>query len=398
MQRLLLLCVVILGCGPQRRLEPCSPSATGVVAPPTLVTLVGQPVDVELVLAPAVFCPKGNPVATDVFTEVLDALNQPVPHVHSAPTSSNTVGYTTHITFTPARAGVHYLTARYEPALGLAQRQLQVALDRSDEVPFLRTTLGTPCDEVLPLRDAVLCRRGTRLTVVRDGGVTSSETISAMASAGATVWLWTDARVSRLVDVDGGFERDDFVLSVADGGIGVTSTRWVQGFEAQFVELRVSDAGLSQRRWSVDSAFAPVTGPGLGLAEDVVGWVAPRKVCAGAPDASVRCVDSVLQPLVGERDAIWLRGVESGVLALARVSRDGAEPVVLFVPAQSAALMDARQSRPVFSWNGHTVAVRADDLSFEAWRSPTSLAKQATVTDSFVVFQLASGETVIYRR
>ena len=398
MQRLLLLCVVILGCGPPRRLEPCSPSATGVIAPPILVTLVGQPVDIELVLPPTVFCPQGNPVATDVFTEVLDASNQPVPHLHSPPASSNTAGYSTHITFTPSRAGVHYLTARYEPALGLAQRQLQVAILRSDELPFLRTTLGAPCDEVLPLRDAVLCRRGAQLTVVRDGGVASSETLSGMASSGSTAWLWTDARVSRLVDVDGGFERADFSLSVADGGIGVTSTRWVQGFDSQFVELSASDAGLGQRRWSVEPAFAPVTGPGLALADDVVGWVTPTKVCAGAPDAAVRCVDSVLQPLVGERDAIWLRGVESGVLALARISRDGAEPVVLFVPAQSAALMDARQSRPVFSWNGHTVAVRADDLSFEAWRSPASLAKQPTVTDSFVVFQLMSGETVIYRR
>ena len=397
MHRRLFLCVVILGCGPQRRLD-CSPSATGVMTPPILITLVGQPVDLELVLPPAVFCPQGNPVATDVLTDVLDASNQRVPHEHTPPSSSNTVGYATHITFTPLKAGVHYLTARYEPALGTTQRQLQVALDRSDEAPFLRTRLGAPCDEVLPLRDAVLCRRANQLTIVRDGGVSSSETITAMASSGDTAWLWTDARVSRLVDVDGGFERSDVVLSVADGGIGVTSTRWVQGSDSQFVELRASDAGLDQRRWRVAAAFAPVTGPGLALADDVVGWVMPAKVCAGAPDASVRCVGSVLQPLSAERAAIWLRGAESGVVALARVSRDGSEPVVLFVPAQSAALMDARQSRPVFSWNGHTVAVRSDDLSFEAWRVPALLAKQATVTDAFVVFQLMSGETVIYRR
>jgi hypothetical protein len=293
---------------------------------------------------------------------------------------------------------VHYLSARFEPALGMAQRELQAALDRSDEPPFLRTTLGPPCDEVLPLRDAVLCRRATQLAVVRDGGVVATETITDVASAGATGWLWTNSQVSRLVDVDGGFERADFAVTVADGGIGVTPERWVQGAGAQFVELSASDAGLALRSWSVAPAFAPVIGPGLALAGEVVGWVTPTRVCAGAPDASVRCVDSTLQPLVGEQDGLWLRGAESGVVALARVSRDGGEPVVLFVPAQGAALMDAKQSRPVFSWNGRVVAVRADDLTFETWRAPAALARQATVTESFVVFQLVSGETVIYRR
>lgn len=397
MRRLLTLIVsLVLGCGPQRR-DQCSPSATGVAAPPVIVTLVGEPVDLELLLPPAVFCPQGNPVATDVVTEVLDAANRPVPHVHSAPTSSNTAGYSTRVTFTPATAGVHYLTARYEPGLGVTQRQIQVALERSGEVPWLRTTLGPVCDEVLPLRDAVLCRRGTQLSFVRDGGATSTETITAMATAGDTAWLWTAARLSRLVDVDGGFERVDVALPVSGGAVGVTPDRWVQGTGAELVELRALDGGLTEQRWSIDAGFSPITGPGLGLAGEVVGWVTPTKVCAGAPNVLVRCVESPLQPLAAEGHSIWLRGVESGVVALARVARDGGEPLVLFVPAQSSALMDARQSRPVFSWNGRVMAVRADDLSLEAWRAPGAAARQ-TVTESFVVFQLVSGETVIFKR
>lgn len=396
MRRLLLLTVSLaLGCGTQRR-DQCSPSATGVAAPPVIVTLVGEPVEVELLLPPAVFCPQ-NPVATEVVTEVLDAANRPVAHVHSAPTSSNTTGYSTRVTFTPATAGVHYLTARYEPGLGISQRQVQVALERSGEVPWLRTTLGPVCDEVLPLRDAVLCRRGTQLSVVRDGGAPSTETITALATAGDTAWLWTSARLSRLVDVDGGFERVDVALPVSGGAIAVTPDRWVQGTGAGFVELRALDGGLTEQRWSVDAGFSPITGPGLGLAGEVVGWVTPTKVCAGAPNVPVRCVESPLQPLAAEGHSIWLRGVESGVVALARVARDGGEPLVLFVPAQSSALMDARQSRPVFSWNGRVVAVRADDLSLEAWRAPEPAARQ-TVTESFVVFQLVSGETVIFKR
>jgi hypothetical protein len=396
LRALLLVVAVCLGCG-QARLAPCSPSATGVPALPTLVTLVGEPVDVELLLPPAVFCPQGNPVATEVVTQVLDAANQPVAHTHSPPASSNTSGYSTHVSFTPGSAGVHYLTARFEPALGITQRQLQVALERSDETPWLRTTLGGVCDEVLPLREAVLCRRGTQLSVVRDGGVTSSESVAAVATAGETGWLWTDARLSRLVDVDGGFERLDYPLAITAGAIAVTSDRWLLGTGTDFVEVRFEDGGLLERRWSVEPAFGPVQGPALARAGQRVEWATPTKLCAGVPDASIACVDSPLQPLASEGPGLWLRGVESGVMGQGRVAPDGGEPVVLFIPAQSAALMDARQNRPVFSWNGRLMTVRADDLSFEAWRAPGLVSRQL-VTESFVVFQLQSGQTVIYRR
>jgi hypothetical protein len=320
-----------------------------------------------------------------------------VPHTHSPPTSDNTAGYSTHVTFTPTTAGVHYLTARFDPGLGIAQRQLQVALERTDEAPWLRTTLGALCDEVLTLREAVLCRRGTQLTVVRDGGAASTEPVAAVATAGVTGWLWTDARLSRLVDVDGGFERLDYPLTIGPGAISVSADTWLQGSGTDFVEVRFEDGGLLERRWSVEAGFGPITGPALARAGEVVEWATPTKLCAGVPDASISCIDSPLQPLASEGHALWLRGVESGVVGQARASPDGGEPVVLFVPAQSAGLMDARQDRPVFSWDGRLMAVRADDLSFEAWRPPDAVSKQ-TVTESYVVFQLRSGQTVIYRR
>lgn len=396
--RLLSLFVVItFGCGPVRRVEPCSPSATNMGEPPILMALVGQPVDLELVLAPAVFCPQGNPVATAVVTEVLDALNQPVAHVHDAPLSSNTAGYSTRVTFSPLNAGVHYLTARFEPALGTTHRQLQVALERSGEPPFTRATLGALCDEVLPLRDVVLCRRGTQLSLMRDGGVSSTERVVAVASAGPVGWVWTDSRLSRLNEADGGLERTDLTLALSRGAVAVTADRWVQGSGSQFMEVRFADGGLSERRWSLEAGAAPITGPGLGLAGDVLGWATPTKLCKGAPDASVRCVESALQPLAGEGNAIWLRGAQSGVVAIARFEPGEGNPQVIFVPAQGPALTDARLSRPVFSWSGRLVAVRADDLSFEAWRSPGPIARQS-VTESYVVFQLQSGETVIFSR
>ncbi len=394
---LALVVVVVFGCGPERRIDPCSPSATSAVQPPVLVTLVGEPVDVDLVLPPAVFCPQGNPVATAVVTEVLDSFNQPVAHVRSEPLSSNTGGYSTRVTFTPRAAGVHYFTARFEPGLGTTHRQLQVALERSSETPFLRTTLGPVCDEVLPLREVVLCRRGTQLSVMKEGGVSSTESVTAMASAGPVGWVWTDSRLSRLHEVDGGLERLDFAAPLSRGAVTVTSDRWIQGSGSQFVEVSLSDGGLVERRWNVEAGAAPISGPGLALSGEVLGWATPTKLCKGAPDASVRCVESELQPNAGEGNALWLRGPGSGVVAIARFEPGPSDPQVTFVPAQSAALTDARLSRPIFSWNGRLVAVRADDLSFEAWRSPGPIARQS-VTESFVVFQLQSGETVIFLR
>lgn len=399
MRRLvLLLGLISVGCGPQRRFDPCATGNSGVQAPPVLMSLVGEPTEVELLLPPAVFCPKGNPVATEVVTEVLDALNRPVEHVHSEPTSSNTSGYATRITFTPTTAGVHYLTARFEPALGMARRQQQVALERSAEPPWLRTTLGAPCDEVLPLAQVVLCRRGAQLELSRSGVVEVSEPVAGVAAAGAVGWWWTSSRLSRVVDRDGGLERSELSLPIGAGALAVTEERWLLGADAGFLEVRVgADGGLSERSWSVDPAFAPIVGPGLALEGEVVGWSTASRVCAGAPDAAVSCVDTPLQPLAGEGQALWLRGVDTGVVAQARVSADGGIPVVLFVPAQSSALMDARQLHPSFSWNGRLVVVRADDLSLEAWRAPGAIARQ-TVSSSAVAFQLVTGETVIFER
>lgn len=400
LRRLLTLVIFsALACGPPRRLDPCSPSATGVSDQPVLVALVGQRVELELLLPPAVFCSGGNPLATAVVTEVLDAMNRPVAHTHSSPSSSNSSGYSTQVTFTPTTAGVHYLSARFEPALGITQRQLQVALERSDETPWQRTRLGALCDEVLPLREAVLCRRGTLVTLVRDGGVELSESVTSIASSGAAGWLWTDTRLTRLFDIDGGVERSELPLSSSRTSVGATEDRWVQPGGSGFIEVAFVDGGLRQRDRSVGNSGGDLSGPGLALAGDTIGWASSTSICALAPDASVNCVQSEtpLQPNASEGSALWLRGAQSGVMALARFDPRGSNPVVLFVPAQPAALQEARLSRPIFSYAGRLVVVRADDLSFEAWRAPGPILRQ-TVTEAFVVFQLQSGETVIYRR
>lgn len=395
--RWLLFLVLTFGCGPSRRLNPCSPSANPVPASPVVVGLVGTPVEIDLQLPPAVFCPEGNPVATDVMTEVVDAQNQPVAHQHTEATSNDVTGYRTRISFTPATPGAYSLTARFEPALGVARRQLQAVLDRSGEAPALRVTLGAACDDVWPLGQVVLCRRGGEVAFIEDGGVTSTTPALGVLGAGDSAWVWSVDQVTRFTQGDGGLERLAHPVSPAGGALAVTSTRWLQGRETRFFELAVEDGGLVERSWSVEPDAGPISGPGLSRAGELVGWATTDQLCASAPDASVRCVDNALVPLVGEGDGLWLRSAETGVVALARLLPTGGKPALLFVPAQPSGLSEARQVRPVYNWDGRLVVVRADDLSFEAWRAPGAVLRQS-VNEGWVVFQLQSGETVIYRR
>ncbi len=394
-ERLTLL-LFVAACGPQQPVPQCSQRGVGVTRTAVPVVFAGQPVEVELLLRPAVFCQDGNPVSTNVVTEVVDAQNHPVAHEHTDPTSSDTRGYATTVTFTPATRGAYYLSARFEPALGIAQRELQVLGDRAGDVPVLRMPLASPCDEVWALERAVLCRRGQQLSVLRDGGVELSEPITGVASSGGVGWWWTDARVTRAEEVDGGLVRVELPLSLGAGPTAVTAQTFTRA-TSNVVEVRVVDGGLGVRRWLLPPVDGGVAGAGLSRAGEVVGYATATQVCAAAPDASVACLDSALAPGAGEGDVLWLRGAETGVVALARIERAVTAPVVLFLPAQSIALTDTKQGRPAFTWNGRYVAVRADDLTLEAWLAPGLVARQS-VTGEHVFFQLQSGELVVYRR
>lgn len=392
--RLALVSVWLLACGPQKPASQCSPAAAPMVKPPVPLAFVGEPLALEVPLPPAVFCQNGNPLATAVVTEVLDAQNQRVPHERTEPTSSDTKGYSTTIRFTPTTRGVFYLSAQFEPALGIAQRQVQVMGDRTTEAPAFRFPLPAPCDEVWPLERAVLCRRGATLSVWRDGGVEFSEPIAGVVSAEGVGWWWTDARLTRAEEGDGGLLRSELAVSMPAGPTTATAMRFTH-VAGDVFDVQALDGGLTLRRWT--PGWGVVTGPGVARAGDVVGVATATQLCAGAEDASVFCIENPLTPGLGSGDALWLRGTETGSVAVARFGALVREPAVLFLPAQSSTLTDTRQLHPTFTWNGRLITVRASDLTLEAWRAPGPYTR-LSVSDEHVIFHLQSGELVIYRR
>ena len=134
----------------------------------------------------------------------------------------------------------------------------------------------------------------------------------------------------------------------------------------------------------------------MARAGEVVGFSTAHQLCSLAVDGGRYCVEHPLVAGAAEGAALWLRGAETGNVAVARFSSVVQEPVVMFLAGQSSALMEVGAPRPSFTWNGRLVTVRADDLSLEAWLAPGP-APRRWVTPEHVVFQLP-GELVIYAR
>lgn len=394
----LVLGVVLVACGPQQRVSQCSPSATTGDKPPVLVVLAGESVDVELLLPPAVFCQDGNPVATSVNTEVLNVANASLPHKYTPPTSSDTRGYATVVNFTPSAPGVFYVTARFEPSLGIARRQVQVVASRVSESVALRVPAPNLCDDVVGLEPFALCRRGTELTVLSAdaGAVFAESNVLGLVAAERTAWWWTTSAVTRAVTVNGALSRATAPAALGGAAVTSASSEVLARAAGDLLEVRF-DGGLSvsSRPMPVPSDVASVCRNGT-----TYGFGSLSKLCAAddAPDASVRCVDSVgLAPSASEANVMWLRGVETGIVAVARVAQPPLkDPEVLFLDAQAEAMLDTKQPMPAFNWNGRFLSVRRQDLTLEAWLPPVGVMRRA-VTEEYVIFQTRD-ELFLYRR
>jgi hypothetical protein len=369
-----------------------------------VVLLENTVAEVEVLLPPAVFCQDGNPVATAVATEILSASNTPIAHTNTAPASSDTRGYSTVVTFTPPGPGVYFVTGRFEPSLGVGRRLVQVLADRTQEAPALRLPYGSMCDEVFGLSRLALCRRGQDVSVLgaaTDGGAAlsafSESGVVGLASADGAAWWWTSSTVTRAVEVNGALERTTLPLALGQGSIAVRGDALLRA-ASDAVEVFVQgDGGLgsAQRALAVNS-----TAPGVSRRGSTLGVATGTQLCTlgdEAPDASVRCIDS--EGLVGaasERDVLWLRGAETGIIGMARVTSPDQDPEVQFLEAQSSAMLDTKQGIPAFSWNGKLLSVRPDDLTLEAWQPPAMVMRRS-VTQDFVVFQTRE-EIVLFRR
>jgi hypothetical protein len=256
----------------------------------------------------------------------------------------------------------------------------------------LRVPVVGACDDVVAFAGHALCRRGGVVSVLSvDGGVAQSA--NGIAAAGRVGWLWGDAGVTRLLELDGGLISTTTEVVLGDGAATATQDTLLVAHDGGFTEVLAQQAGLGVREWP---AWPDGVVGGLARVGEVVGFSTASRLCALGVDGGSHCVEHGLVAGAGEGGGLWLRGTVTQSVALARFSDAVQEPAVMFLAGQSTALEDLAVPRPSFTWNGRLVTVRADDLSLEAWLAPGA-APRRWVTPEHVVFQLA-GEVVVYAR
>ena len=194
-------------CESDRFIPPCTPRVNIDLPPPTFLTFVGQMTTVELKLPSPLSCPLGNTVAKRVETQVLGPSNLPLSHTDTEPTTSESRGYATNITFTPTEPGSHYLTARFEPSIGAVNRDATVMIDRRADLPFINLAVPTSCKPVIISDSLVMCASDdATLEVVRassDAG-TRIEQVDGFAYSTPSLWVWSVSSVMRYEDVGSG--------------------------------------------------------------------------------------------------------------------------------------------------------------------------------------------------
>ncbi|MEW6430162.1 MAG: hypothetical protein AB1730_01530 [Myxococcota bacterium] len=423
---------LISGCGANATPpSPCSKKLQQPPPPAVLLTLVGEAITVPIDFPLVVACAGGNPIATSAETQVLDARLQPVAHDATAPTSSDTQGYSTRVTFTPASPGLYSLSARFEPGLGVARREVLVLADRTTDVPAAVFTPVEACDALSELPPYVLCERSdaAALDVYADGGRVTTLPAALVSMAPGAAWTLAGDAVTRWVSGEGGLEGE-VLMGIDAGAVGLShhaeddALRLVSGTD--FLLVRWGDAGLAVG----DARVLPVAASGrsgllvldggAALAFDAVtdggtlgadagapledgGRAAPpeiRRVCrvdlSGA-DGGTGCTPLLLELGARQGDALWLRASDSRRVGLLRYLGGTGAPGVVFLPAQPFALKDQGKPLPYFTWNTYTVVLRPEDLLLEAFKPPVGRVKTGA-SPTHVWFVTADGQVSLHRR
>lgn len=399
--------------------SPCSPRLNTPPPPPPLVTLEARAVTVSLEFTPVIACAGGNPLATAVETQVLNPRQQPVPHSTSAPQSGGTQGYSTTVTFTPETPGLYSLSARFEPGLGVARREVLAVADRTASAPAGTFHPPGPCDEVSALGPWAVCASAARgLELFRDGGLEAVLPAELSALTAHAAWTLADGGVTRWA-VDGDALVSASLEGVAFPGAGLahaaTDDGWRAVEGARFVEVAVDGGALLLAQAAAlpvaasgRSGLLVVDGPAVAfdalavdggpLRDDGDGGV--RTVCRvplAADDAGVVCHALKLELGARQGDALWLRSLEAKRVGLLRYLGGQPPPSVTFLAAQPVALVDQGEPLPFFTWSTFTVVVRPKDFVLEAFAPPAGRVKTGA-SATHVWFVTSEGQVTVHRR
>lgn len=344
-------------------------------------------------------------VADDVVTEVLDPSNRKVAHTHTPVSVGAEFG--TVITFTPSAPGSYHLSARFEPAIGAAQRDFEAAVDRS-AAPARTLALGSQCS-ALEVMDGglVLCLTSSDvLRVYRDEVLLQSVEADGFATAGAAVWTTRLGKVTRHVDLGGAVPLGAELTSTAMLALGGTllaleNEAVLVTYSAVAKFAVVPDAGLR-----VESSFSNTFGAPFavvaqaGLDELLV--VTPAMVCTVSVKSGVRqCAARQGGELWGA-DATGVWSHVSGKLKNTHFAPGGGlETVSLSLDAAGQAPDSVRhfESTPAVALPGLNLLPRLDaaGVLLEAYQLPSGYVLMPSSTKT-VRAQHADGHQKLFAR
>jgi hypothetical protein len=152
-------------------------------------------VSLDLALTPSGNLCARHATATSVDVTVFDSDSVQVPAAATPPVQAG-VNLTTTVTFTPMAPGSFHVTARFEPSLGLVQKDVLVAVDKSNEAPVvvqLPTAPTVSCSQIDFDGDTLLCLDTSNadnwLRTIRGAQVVSSVQATVFALSQGKVWL-----------------------------------------------------------------------------------------------------------------------------------------------------------------------------------------------------------------
>ena len=215
MRALCPLVLVLAACGSTPFTPPNLRDQCAVTSPapsPDELGVVGLPTTLKL--RRGVVCPAG--LALSARVSVLDPRSDPVPLPDGDTvqiTERDDLYVTAQVTFTPTEPGLHTVTARFEPNLGVVQEQLAVGLDRSSVQPTLRLPPSAGLERCRHLDVSeggrVLCL--APYVAILDGTGALLEELSDAGHAsrsGASLWVHHHGTtLSRWVELAGGFTK-----------------------------------------------------------------------------------------------------------------------------------------------------------------------------------------------
>lgn len=364
---LLLLWVACAGCacgGP----GPSRPCGRAPLPAPELVTgeapfFFGQIIEVELEVPGDGACAGDPPPSvTRAAAEVTDGRNRLLDSVASAPRRvqldwGGSVWRTT-VAFQPTRPGAHHLIVTFEPSGQLAQRDVQVVVDRRGAPTRTAATPGADCDAaVFNARGSTLCRLSGGGAVLFRGSAEAARFVGAVQAVGEVFWeVSPPGYITRSIDLGAGPPALTHVSPFSGSGQFAFSPReeevvWWNARAADRIGLadggsmeRLSRTDVAEDRYPDALAWAPDAGAAL--------FGQPLKW------ARLELVPGTVQPnwhdsealVAHEPDCLW---VKSGS-AVRRVPADPRVPEVAFTPPpgwavrSDFALVGNYDSRPVF--------------------------------------------------